>query len=217
MESKDASADTAVENSAPVEVKENDHNDTSAVEEPSPKKTKVEESPTIEKKQRRSSGRRNRCDIDIMEEAKAAYGDLDASEGRRLRKRAEPPKVEKPTPPPPKRKSAGTPGRKKASKEEPKEEVDNGEKNDESKTEKPSAAETAVEQDGVDGEKEEKKEQPQETPAVEADKKPVESVAEVAVEPPTDAVPDAETPTAESDPKSTELVTNVESKKDSSE
>jgi hypothetical protein len=159
---------------------------------PSPKKAKSDENAGSDKKQRRSSGRKSRCDIDIMEEARAAYGDIDASEGRRLRKRPEPPKVEKTTPPPPKaamRKSGGTPrGRKKADNaaadEEKKEVEENSDKQVDvdkkptEETKQPELAEDkAVNEDGVDGNKE----------AADNEKKPVQKdeIAAATTEPET--------------------------------
>lgn len=68
------------------DVVENDH-------EGSPKKLKLEEGAASDKK-RRGSSVKQKQDDKVMAEAKAFYGDLDLSEGRRLRRRMETPKAE---------------------------------------------------------------------------------------------------------------------------
>lgn len=87
---------TAVNEEAPKGDTQTDQNDADDTDAPSEKKAKLDEGEDAPvQKKRRSGSQRNRCDTDIIAEARAAYGELDSSEGRRLRKRPEP----KETPP----------------------------------------------------------------------------------------------------------------------
>lgn len=94
--------------SAELKVDEHNSMDTSendtAAEHSLPNNSEVEEVATPEtkvtpEKKGRGSGRKRKSDADMLAEAKATCGhEIDPAEGRQLRKRPDPPKIEKKTP-----------------------------------------------------------------------------------------------------------------------
>lgn len=94
------SAEVKVDQQNSMDTEENDN----AAEHSVPNSSEVPEVATPEtkvtaEKKGRGSGRKRKSDADMMAEAKATCGhEIDPSEGRQLRKRPDPPKVEKKTP-----------------------------------------------------------------------------------------------------------------------
>lgn len=86
---------TAATNDSPQSNSVNENKAGDESENSSPKRAKLDEGESSASKKTRGSNKNKRSDAVMIAEAKAAFGDIDTTEGRRLRKRStDPPKVE---------------------------------------------------------------------------------------------------------------------------